>query len=90
MLLVSYDISNNKLRTHLSKFLEKFGHRLQYSVFEIENSPRILTLIQIEIKNKFERRFSQADSVIIFQMSSSCVITRYGYAKNEEKDMILL
>ncbi len=90
MLLVSYDISNNKLRTHLSKFLEKFGHRLQYSVFEIENSPRILALIQIEIKNKFERRFSQADSVIIFQMSSSCVITRYGYAKNEEKDMILI
>ena len=36
------DISNDKLRTRFSKYLSRFGHRLQYSVFEIDNSPRIV------------------------------------------------
>ena len=41
MLLVSYDISDDKLRTHFAKFLSKYGYRLQYSIFEISNSPKI-------------------------------------------------
>ena len=35
MIVVSYDISDDKLRTKFSKYLSRFGHRLQYSVFEI-------------------------------------------------------
>jgi CRISPR-associated protein Cas2 len=42
MLIVSYDISNDKIRTRFAKFLSKFGYRLQYSIFEIKNSKRIL------------------------------------------------
>lgn len=90
MLLVSYDISNNKTRTHFAKFLSKFGHRLQYSVFEIDNSKRILNLIQLEIKNKYEKRFKESDSIMIFEMSSSCKITKYGYAKHQDEDFILI
>lgn len=41
MIIVSYDISNDKRRTKFSKYLMKFGHRIQYSVFEIDNSDRI-------------------------------------------------
>jgi CRISPR-associated protein Cas2 len=89
MLLVSYDISNNKTRTRFSKYLSKFGHRLQYSVFEIKNSSRILKLIQIEIKNNYANLFEETDSIIIFEMSASCVITRYGYAKHEDEDLVL-
>ena len=37
MLLISYDISNDKIRTKFAKYLSKFGFRLQYSVFEISN-----------------------------------------------------
>ena len=90
MLLVSYDISDTKLRTHFSKFLSKYGHRLQYSVFEIKNSSRILGLIQLEIQNTFMKRFSQADSIFIFETGASCKITRYGYAKNDESDCIII
>lgn len=89
MLLVSYDISNNKTRTSFSKYLSKFGHRLQYSLFEINNSKRILNLIQIEISSKYAKRFGETDSIMIFQMSSSCVITKYGYAKHQDEDMVL-
>ena len=51
MIVVSYDISDDKLRTRFSKYLSKFGHRLQYSVFEIDNSPRIIDNIITDIKN---------------------------------------
>lgn len=90
MILISYDISNDKLRTKFSKYLEKFGHRIQYSVFEIDNSKKILDNITLGIKNNFEKRFEQSDSVIIFELSSSCKITRYGYAKNEENDLHII
>lgn len=90
MIVISYDISDDKLRTKFSKYLSRFGHRLQYSVFEIDNSTRILNNIITDLKNKYERAFSQSDSVIIFKMSSSCEIIRYGYAKNDEKDFIII
>ncbi|MDY0121099.1 MAG: CRISPR-associated endonuclease Cas2 [Sulfurimonas sp.] len=90
MIIVSYDISDDKLRTRFSKFLLKYGFRLQYSIFQIRNSKRILALVSSEIKNKFEKRFGQTDSVIIFNLSEQCKITRYGYAKNDEEDLIII
>ena len=44
MIIVSYDISNDKKRRHFQKFIERFGHRIQYSVYEMENSNRILSV----------------------------------------------
>ncbi len=90
MILISYDISNDKLRTKFSKYLSKYGHRLQYSVFQIENSNRILTNIVLDLENKFCKKFEQSDSVYIFNLSSSCKIKKYGYAKNEEKDIMIV
>lgn len=90
MVIVSYDISNDKLRTKFSKFLSQFGGRLQYSVFEIRNSDRILNNIITEIEGKFKKQFSQHDSVFIFKTSETCQIIRYGYAKNDETDLIII
>ena len=90
MVIVSYDISNDRLRTKFAKYLSRFGHRLQYSVFEIDNSERIVDNIVNDLKNKYEKSFSQEDSVIIFKLSSSCEVLRFGYAKNDEKDFIII
>lgn len=90
MLIVSYDISDDKTRLRLSKFLSKFGYRLQYSVFKIRNSPRILNNIVTEITGVFAKQFEETDSVIIFSMSKQCKVYLYGYAKHEEKDLILV
>ena len=90
MIVVSYDISDDKLRTKFTKYLSKFGHRLQYSVFEIDNSKRIVDNIVTDIKNRFEKCFTQQDSVIIFKLSSSCEVLRFGYAKNDEKDFFII
>lgn len=90
MVLVSYDISDDKKRNRFAKYLLKFGHRIQYSVFEIENSERILNNIISDLNNKFTKIFDEKDSVYIFKLSPSCDIIRYGYAKHEESDVIIV
>ena len=90
MIIISYDISDDKLRTRFSKYLSRFGHRIQYSVYEIDNSEKILNNITADIANTYEKKFSQEDSVIIFILSKSCKTVRYGYAKNEDKDLIMV
>ncbi len=90
MIIASYDISDTKLRSKFAKFLLKYGFRLQYSVYQIRNSKRILSLVSSEIKNNFGKHFSQTDSVLIFELSETCKIMRFGYAKNDEKDLIVV
>ena len=48
-------ISNDKLRTSFAKYLSRFGHRIQYSVFEIDNSKRIVDNIVNDLTNTFEK-----------------------------------
>lgn len=86
MIIISYDISDDKKRTKFAKYLQKFGHRIQYSVFEIDNSQRVLQNISAEIENRFKKTFDQTDSVYVFELSSTCNVRRYGYAVNEESD----
>lgn len=89
MIILAYDIKEDWLRTEFSKFIMSYGRRLQYSVYEINNSKRVLELVKIEIKDRFEKQFDQGDSVIIFEISKQDQITRFGYAKNEEKHLIM-
>ena len=90
MFLVIYDIASDKLRTQFSKYLSRYGRRIQFSVFEIANSPRILENIRTEIKSSFERKFSQGDSVLIINVPDNAVTDRFGYAANEETDLLIM
>ncbi|MCA9496697.1 MAG: CRISPR-associated endonuclease Cas2 [Nanoarchaeota archaeon] len=89
MIILTYDIKDDKLWTKFSKFILSYGRRLQFSVYEINNSERILKIVESEIKHKFEKKFSQDDSVLIFKLSNNCKIIRFGYAKNEERDLVI-
>jgi CRISPR-associated protein Cas2 len=90
MLIVSYDISDDKLRTKFSNFLSKFGYRLQYSVFQLKQSPNTLKNIVIEIEGEFKQKFSQSDSVIVFDLSQQCKVYKYGYARNDDEELIII
>lgn len=90
MILISYDISSDKLRTKFSKYLEKYGHRIQYSVFQIDNSEKMLDNIMCDIENTFSKRFNECDSVYIFKMSQNCKVKRFGYARHDEEDIIII
>ena len=89
MIIVCYDISNTKLRTKFSKFLEQYGYRLQYSVFELNHSTRILNLIKQEVEHRFSKQFSGADSVLIFTADNQKVI-KYGSGIHIDKDLVII
>jgi len=89
MLVVSYDISNTKVRTRFYKFLSKYGVRLQFSVFEIKNSVRVLNILKSEIEHTFSKQFTFADSVLIFSTQDETVI-KYGHAIHRDKDFVVI
>ena len=90
MIILSYDISDDKLRTRFSKFIQKYGRRLQYSVYEIKHSERVLKNILVEIDYNFKKKFKNTDSVIIWHTCVACdkKIKRFGFAVHEEKDLV--
>lgn len=90
MILISYDVSDDKLRTKFSKYITRFGHRVQYSVYEIDNSPKILDNIVADIEDRFLPLFSESDSVLILVLSNTCKIVRMGYAKHDDEVMIVV
>jgi CRISPR-associated protein Cas2 len=67
MIIISYDISENKLRSRFNKYIRKYGHMLQYSVYEITNSEGMLHKIIWDIENVWKNIFSESDSVIIIK-----------------------
>lgn len=88
MLVVSYDISNDKLRTHFSKMLIKHGGiRLQYSVFEINNTKRVQDILKIKIESLFASKFSGGDSIFIFETDEHKVV-KYGNAIHRDQNLI--
>lgn len=92
MIIVSYDFEENKPRARFSRFLEKYGHRIQYSVFEIRDSKRVLQNILTEVELTYKKEFTGADSIVIFRICEGCKkkVKRYGYARHEESDLICI
>lgn len=92
MLIVSYDIHNDKVRTKFWKLLKKYWRRIQYSVFEIKNSQRILNILTIEVEEKFAPKFTGADSILIIPISpaDSDKVIRYWQAAMEEEEILFL
>lgn len=88
MLVISYDIKNDKLRTHFSKMLTKHGAvRLQYSVYEVNNTNRVLDNLVVMIEELFSKKFGGDDSVIIFDVSS-VKLRKYGNAVHRDVDIV--
>ncbi|MFN4234892.1 MAG: CRISPR-associated endonuclease Cas2 [Bacteroidia bacterium] len=89
VIIVAYDISKNKTRTQFSKFLDKYGVRVQFSVYEIQNSKRVLDIVQNAIERKFKKKFEAGDSIYIFKTNLEDTI-RYGSAGFIDKDLIFI
>ena len=92
MILISYDITDDKLRSDFSKFIEQYGERIQYSVYRIKNSKRIISNIMLEIDLRFETRFEKTDSIYIFTLCSRCEnnVVKYGKAVYEDEEVVNL
>ncbi|MFZ4725373.1 MAG: CRISPR-associated endonuclease Cas2 [Paludibacter sp.] len=88
MLVISYDISNDKLRTKFSKMLIKSGAiRLQFSVYELNNSKRVIDNIKVKIESMYATKFDGGDSVFIFETDLHKSI-KYGNAIHRDKPLL--
>lgn len=69
---VAYDIANNKRRKKLAEHLEKYGRRVNYSVFEIElNKTQFKKLLtELETKKLVNKKY---DSVRFYHLCKDCI-----------------
>ena len=90
MIIVSYDIKDDKIRTKFAKMLRSQGAiRLQFSVYEVNNTQRIINNIKLNIVEKYSKLFSGADSVIIFD-APNAKVEKFGNAIHRDKDVVYL
>lgn len=87
MIIISYDIADDKMRARFSKMLTKQGAiRLQYSVYEVRNTKRIIDNLILKIES-YAKHFTMDDSVVIFDVAESAV-TKYGNTIHRDKDVV--
>ena len=87
MIIISYDISDDKMRTNFSKMLKKHGAiRLQFSVYEAVNTKRIIENLVAKIES-YSKHFTADDSVIIFDVDAD-KLTKYGGAIHRDQPIV--
>lgn len=90
MIIISYDIKSNKIRTKFAKMLRSQGAiRLQFSVYEVNNTQRIIDNIKMNIIEKFSKLFTGADSVMIFD-APNAKVQKFGNAIHRDKPVVYL
>ncbi len=68
--VITYDISNNKIRTRLHKFLKELGIHSQLSVFECRLDAREIRQIRRYCRDNID---FATDSVRIYKVCSGCM-----------------
>ncbi len=81
--LITYDISNNKRRTKLSELLDKYGTRVNYSVYECELTQRKLDklLVEVELKKLVDKKY---DSFRFYHICKNCIPKSFEFTQREE------
>lgn len=67
--IVAYDIQNDRNRVRVSKSLEKYGVRVNYSVFECMFTDSQFLKIQGRLENYIDKRY---DTVVYYPICVNC------------------
>lgn len=87
MVIISYDIADDKMRTRFTKMIKKYGAiRIQYSVYEVQNTRRVIDNILVKIE-AYSKHFTNDDSVVIFEVDTNKLI-KYGNAIHRDKQIV--
>ncbi len=70
--LVSYDISDDKLRLKVAQLLEGYGERVQYSLFEIWARPREMAQLRQQLMRLVQRDDQKVGSIRIYPLCAVC------------------
>ncbi len=83
-------IKDDKIRTRFAKMLRSQGAiRLQFSVYEVNNTQRVIDNIKVNIVDKFSNLFTGADGVLIFD-APNAKVEKFGNAIHRDKDVVYL
>jgi CRISPR-associated protein Cas2 len=69
LIVISYDVSNDRRRTRLAHMLKDFGQRVQYSVFEFRLDAEALDRLRQRIEKLTD---PLEDSVRIYRLCLEC------------------
>lgn len=70
-IVVAYDITNDKVRSKFAKHLEKYGVRINFSVFECMMTPKQLQKTQEYAAKIID---TQTDSVAFYSICLNCYV----------------
>lgn len=86
-LVVTYDISDNKIRNRVYRILEKYGAWKQYSVFELD----ITAVQRVELEDEIRAEIESTDKVRIYSLCDRCVknIIDIGQIAPDKKSNII-
>ena len=88
--LVTYDIPDDRRRTHLAKALLDFGSRVQYSVFECLLDNELYKTMKSVIVRYID---DKEDSVRIYPLCAGCrrqIILLGGVPLSEDPEVIII
>ena len=87
MIIISYDISDDRKRNRFAKMITKHGAiRLQFSVYELRNTQRITDNL-ITLIESFARHFDASDNVMLFDVNHD-KIKKYGRAIHLDQPVV--
>ncbi|UCN01259.1 CRISPR-associated endonuclease Cas2 [Sulfurimonas sp. SWIR-19] len=81
--VISYDISNDKRRTKLATLLDKYGTRVNYSVYECEfNQAKFDKLLyEIELKKLINKKY---DSLRFYFIHEKAMKRSFEFARRAD------
>lgn len=82
VIIITYDIQNDKKRNKLFKLLNKYGERVQRSVFESVLSRGKYRKLTQELKN-FELK--EGDSIIIYSIVNAQYMEKWRLQRDIQK-----
>jgi CRISPR-associated protein Cas2 len=89
--IISYDISDNKLRRKTEKLLKGYGIRMQYSVFRCKLDNAMLQRMLDAIRNTVDRNpslLSDGDSIVVIRAEEKKINYVLGNDCNRKNYMI--
>lgn len=82
LILVIYDIIDNRRRVRFSKFLEGYGTRIQKSAFEAYLTQRLYD----KLINEIPFRISEEDNIRVYKIYEQNEILQFGVVIDYEKE----
>lgn len=69
LVVISYDVKNDKRRARIARTLLNYGSRVQYSVFEVNVSQKDFERLQKALKKHMD---AEADSIRFYHLCDAC------------------